>query len=160
VHSRQYTGRIVTVSNDKIFDEPVYNYTYRFPYVWEEIRIPVRYQDDRALAERILLDAAKRHAVHREQLSQEYLAELQRRYQIAFSEIAPRVYWRLTDNWLELTVRFLAPDHGTRAIKDAMSREILRRYDEAGIAIASATYEITGLPTVTLHQDTDRARKD
>src|SRR5690349_17258168 len=28
VHSRQFTGRIVTVSNDKIFDEPVYNYTY------------------------------------------------------------------------------------------------------------------------------------
>ena len=34
VHARQYTGRIVTVSNDKIFDTPVYNYTRDFPYVW------------------------------------------------------------------------------------------------------------------------------
>ena len=32
VHSRQFTGRIVTVSNEKIFDEPVYNYTRDFPY--------------------------------------------------------------------------------------------------------------------------------
>lgn len=33
VRSRQYTGRIVTVSNAKIFDEPVYNYTRDFPYI-------------------------------------------------------------------------------------------------------------------------------
>ena len=31
VRSRQYTGRIVTVSNAKIFDEPVYNYTRTSP---------------------------------------------------------------------------------------------------------------------------------
>lgn len=27
VHSREYTGRVVTVTNARIFDEPVYNYT-------------------------------------------------------------------------------------------------------------------------------------
>ena len=31
VSARQYTGRIVTVTNDKIFDTPVYNYTTRVP---------------------------------------------------------------------------------------------------------------------------------
>ena len=31
VRSRQFTGRIVTVTNDKVFDEPVYNYTHEFP---------------------------------------------------------------------------------------------------------------------------------
>ena len=41
VRSRQYTGRVVTVTNDKIFDEPVYNYTRDFPYIWEEIRLPI-----------------------------------------------------------------------------------------------------------------------
>ncbi len=63
VHSRQFTGRIVTVTNDKVFDEPVYNYTHEFPYIWDEMRVPVRYQDDRAKAQHILLDAAQRHAV-------------------------------------------------------------------------------------------------
>ena len=47
VRARQYTGRLVTVSNPKIFDEPVYNYTLEFPYLWEEMRIPVSYKDDR-----------------------------------------------------------------------------------------------------------------
>jgi small-conductance mechanosensitive channel len=40
VKSRQYTGRIVTVSNATIFDEPVYNYTHHFPFLWEEMTQP------------------------------------------------------------------------------------------------------------------------
>jgi small-conductance mechanosensitive channel len=153
VHARQFTGRIVTVSNDKIFDEPIYNYTYHFPYVWEEVRLPVRYGDDRAAAETILLEAARRHAVTEEQLPAEHREELERRYRLPIGDIEPKVYWRLTDNWLELTVRFLSPDHGTREIKDAMSREILPRLDAAGIPLASATYEITGLPAITLRRE-------
>jgi small-conductance mechanosensitive channel len=152
VHSRQFTGRIVTVSNDKIFDEPIYNYTYHFPYVWEEIRLPVSYSDDRARAETILLEAAQRHAVQEDEIPQHHIAQLERRYGIRIGNVAPKVYWRLTDNWLELAVRFLSPDHGTREIKDAMSREILGRLDQAGIGIASATYEITGLPVLTVEQ--------
>ena len=38
VNPRRYTGRIVTVSNDKIFDEPVYNYPHEFPFIWENCR--------------------------------------------------------------------------------------------------------------------------
>ena len=150
VHSRQFTGRIVTVSNDKIFDEPVYNYTYHFPYVWEEMRLPIRYPDDRHKAEAILFEAAQRHALSRDQLTDHELEQLERRYNIPIGDVAPKVYWRLTDNWLELAVRFLSPDHGTREIKDAMSREILGRLDEAGIGIASATYEITDLPPLRI----------
>ncbi|TFI57070.1 mechanosensitive ion channel [Sphingomonas parva] len=158
VHSRQFTGRIVTVSNDKIFDEPVYNYTYHFPYVWEEMRLPISYRDDRDAAERILLEAAQRHAVQTDELNEGHRAELERRYQLPLGDISPKVYWRITDNWLELAVRFLSPDHGAREIKDAMSREILTRLERAGIGIASATYEITGMPKLRIAREgADRA---
>jgi hypothetical protein len=43
VRSRQFTGRIVTVTNDKVFDEPVFNYTRDFPFIWEEMRLPIAY---------------------------------------------------------------------------------------------------------------------
>ena len=46
VKARQYTGRIVTVSNAKVFDEPVFNYTLEFPYLWEEMTIPIPYKAD------------------------------------------------------------------------------------------------------------------
>jgi small-conductance mechanosensitive channel len=61
VRGRQYSGRIVTVSNAKIFDDPVYNYTRDFPFIWEELSVQLPYSADRVLAEQILLDAAHRH---------------------------------------------------------------------------------------------------
>ena len=150
IRSRQFTGRIVTVTNDKVFDEPVYNYTREFPYIWDEINLPIKYDDDATRAEAILLDAAREHGLTREQLGEEELARLKERFGLSVGEVDPRVYWRLTDNWLELTVRFLVPDHGIRPIKDAMSRQILAGLKDARIEIASATYEIVGLPPLEL----------
>jgi small-conductance mechanosensitive channel len=146
VHSRQYTGRLVTVSNAVVFDEPVYNYTRDFPFIFEEMMLPVRYEDDFARAEQILLDAAGRHTVDIRKMEDEAVKELRRRYFLGEDHPGPRVYWRLTDNWLELTVRFVVCDHGVRQVKDAMSRDILRELKAAGIGIASATYELVGAP--------------
>jgi small-conductance mechanosensitive channel len=148
VQARQYTGRIVRISNAVIFDEPIYNYTREFPYIWEEMRLPVPYNADRAKAEHILLDAAQRHTVKIAELGEEALRALETRYVMKRSELEPRVYWRLTDNWLELTVRFLVPDSGIRDIKSAMGRDILSGLDEAGIGIASSTYDVVGFPPV------------
>ncbi|MFL5308690.1 MAG: mechanosensitive ion channel family protein [Polyangia bacterium] len=146
VRSRQYTGRVVTVTNDKLFDEPVYNYTSEFPYIWEEILLPIPYSADRDRAEQILLAAAQRHTMDARALSGDVLQELERRFAIKPPEIGPRVYYRLTDNWLEMALRLIVPDHGIRDIKDAISREVLREFDRAGITIASATLEVTTRP--------------
>lgn len=54
---------------------------------------------------------------------------------------------------LELTVRFLADTHGIREMKDQMTRDILRDLDGAGIGIASATYEIVGLPPLQVARE-------
>jgi small-conductance mechanosensitive channel len=144
VKSRQFTGRIVTVANSRIFDEPVYNYTREFPFLWEELVLPVAYDADRARAEAILLEAAHRHAVQWEQVSEATRERLQRRYYLDVEDASPRVFMRLTDAWLELTVRFLVPDHGVRDIKDAMAREVLAAIEAAGIEVATTTYRIVG----------------
>lgn len=146
VRSRQYTGRVVSVSNANIFDEPVFNYTGEFPYIWEEISIPVQYGADREKAESILLEAAQTHTVKITQLGSEALREMQRRYFLKLEEMGPKVYYRLTDNWLELTVRFLVEDRGMREVKDAISREVLKNFDEAGISVASQTFDVVGMP--------------
>lgn len=146
VRSRQFTGRIVTVANSQIFDEPVYNYTRDFPFIWEEMHLPIAYRDDRARVEAILLEAARRHAVRSGELDAALLVRLERQYGVHAKDFEPTVYWRLTDNWLELTVRFITRDHGIRNVKDAMSREVLPQLEASGIGIASATVEISGLP--------------
>jgi small-conductance mechanosensitive channel len=146
VKSRQSTGRIVTVTNDKIFQDPVFNYTRAFPYLWEEISIPIRYGDDRKRAEEIILEAARRHTIKIGELSLEALDRMQRNFHLPSTSLEPKVYYLLTDNWLELTVRFIVREHGIRELKDAISRDILSGFDEAGISIASTTMDIVGFP--------------
>lgn len=148
VMARQYTGRIVTVSNGEIFKEPIYNYSRDFPFLWEEIMMPVPYDGDDAKAEQILLDAAKKHVTPIEKMTAQARHHLHRIYDLDPPNVQPRVYYRLTDNWIALTLRFIVPDRGIREIKDAMYRDILRGFREAGIEVASGTYDIVGLPPV------------
>jgi small-conductance mechanosensitive channel len=146
VKSRQFTGRIVTVSNAKIFEEPVYNYTRDFPFIWEEMSVTVRYEDDRVLVERIVLEAARRHAVDPAELSAEAARTLERRFDLQRLDFEPRVFFRLTANWLEMNVRFMSRDHGTRAIKDLIARDVLDGLDRAGIRVASVPYRVVEMP--------------
>lgn len=158
VRSRQFTGRIVTVTNDKIFDEPVFNYTRDFPFIWEEYRVPIPLGIDWRRAEQILLEAAGQHALHNSKLSQDALSALQQQYDVPISSLEPRVYLRITDNWLELTLRFLSGEHGSTEIKDAITREVLEKFERAGIEIASATVRVVGLPEVRLLADDPKSR--
>jgi small-conductance mechanosensitive channel len=153
VQSRQFSGRIVTVSNSQIFEEPVYNYTRDFPFIWEELHLPISYKDDREQVERILLEAAEKETVKIEELAAPAVILLEHKYFVTRAETKPRVYMRLTDNWVELTVRFLCSDHDVRGIKDRMSREVLAALDKAKIGIASGTYEIVGLPPIRIAAD-------
>ena len=154
IRSRQFTGRIVTVTNDKVFDEPVYNYTREFPYIWDEINLPIKYGDDSNAVEEMLLNAARTHALTHEKIGNDEVRRLQTEFGIDIGDLDPRVYWRMTDNWLELTVRFLVPDHGIRPIKDAMTREILGGLDKAKIEVASGTYAIVEMPPLRIDLQT------
>jgi len=148
VQSRQYTGRIVNVTNAVIFDEPIYNYSRDIAYIWEELRIPISYDADRRLAEEILLAAARAHGVDVDGFDPRAIERLRRRYWVPETDIEPAVFYRLTDNWLELSVRFAVLPHGVRKVKSDMSRDILERFEQAGLEIASSTYDIVGLPKV------------
>ncbi len=159
VESRQFSGRIVTIANSKIFDEPIYNYTRDFPFIWEEMRLPIAYKDDRTKVEALLLAAAERETPAVEELARTALERLEKRFLLHPSETRPRVYVRLTDNWVEMTVRFLCPDHDIRGIKDRMSRALLSGLEAAGIGIASSTYDIVGLPPIRVELDAGQARR-
>ena len=68
---------------------------------------------------------------------------MRRRYPVGRAEIEPRVFLRATDNWVELSARFVVPVRDARQVKDAMTRQVLRRFADAGLSVASATQDIT-----------------
>ena len=41
-----YNGRIVRIANSFVFKEPVFNYSSDFPFLWDEIKIPIQYGSD------------------------------------------------------------------------------------------------------------------
>ena len=119
--------------------------------------IPITYQVDRAYVERTLVEAARLHAADPDTMAEGAKQHLQRTFGVEPLELHPRVYWRITDNWMELTVRFIVGTHQIRGAKDAMTRHIIGKLDEAGIGIASATYDIVGMPRLRVERG-DRSK--
>jgi len=150
VMARQYTGRIVVVTNGIIFDEPVYNYSRDFPFLWEEIHVGIGYDDDYERAERILLEVARKHTIPIAEMTEQARRHLRHVYDLDPPSVEPRVYYEMTDNWVELSLRFIVPDRGIREIKDAMYRDILRAFRDAKISVASGTYDIVGFPPIRI----------
>ncbi len=153
VKARQYTGRIVTITNDKIFETPVFNYTRDIPFIWEEMQIPISYQADVRRAEEIIVAAARKFTAQFQEIGEQALAELERRYFVQRGEFEPKMFMRLTDSWIELTVRFITREYGVREVKNKMSREILAEFNKAGLGIASSTYDIVGMPPISVRLD-------
>jgi len=130
ITARQYTGRMIRITNDKIFDSPVYNFTRVFPYLWEEMQLPISYKDNRREAERILLEVGHKHTDDVVREAKPHIEKLVKEYRLATTpEIEPHVYMRLTDNWVNFSMRFLVPIDGARKIKDGMSRDLIDRLD-------------------------------
>ncbi|HEX6970041.1 MAG TPA: mechanosensitive ion channel family protein [Micromonosporaceae bacterium] len=147
--ARQHTGRIVSVSNRMIFSEPVYNSSAIFDHLWEELTLPIPYGDDWRLAERILREEAERASSSA--AAQEAIAAIGRRYPVARTEIDPRVFVEITDNWVELSARFVVPVRQARAVKDEITRRVLDRLERHGIGIASETKTVNIRPNHPNH---------
>jgi len=111
---------------------------------------PIPYRADRRRAEQILLECVAQEVDPIDRDSEPVRRALERRYFISVDDLTPRVFYRLTDNWLELTVRFIVGTHGVRPVKDAIARAVLEKFDEASIEVASATSEIVGMPPVRI----------
>jgi small-conductance mechanosensitive channel len=83
-------------------------------------------------------------------LPAEALRRMKDKYFVRGADLEPRVYLRLADSWLELTVRFLTDVYGVRDVQDRIAREVLADLDAAGIGLASAIFDIVGLPPLRL----------
>ncbi len=55
VNGDLYNGRIVKIANSFVFKEPVFNYSADFPFLWDEITLPVRYGSDWKAAKTMLV---------------------------------------------------------------------------------------------------------
>lgn len=144
------TGRIVTVSNAYIFKEPLFNYSRHINYIWDEITVPVTYESDWRKAIVLLSEAVSEHPGYQELLpkAQEQRRQARREFAIKITSLEPRVFVRLTDNWIELGLIYPVFTDNRRSFRSEVSQQILTDFSEAGITIASQTVAIVRFPQV------------
>jgi len=140
VRGRQFTGRVVAISNKATFTEPVFNFSAAFDHLWEEVVIPVSYRSAWSQASGILRDEAVR--VSSTEDAAEAIDRMRRSYPVPAAELEPRVFANATSDYVELTARFVVPVRHAREVKDRLTRRVLARMDEEGLEVASSTSEV------------------
>jgi small-conductance mechanosensitive channel len=125
------TGRIVTVSNAFIFKEPLFNYSRHLHYVWDEVKLPITYESDWQQAVAIMTAAVQQHPLYQKllPLAQEQRRRARRQFVIKITPLDPRIFVKLTDNWIELGLIYPVDTDSA-----------------AGIVIASQTIAIVQFP--------------
>jgi hypothetical protein len=59
----------------------------------------------------------------------------------------------MTDNWIEITLRFVVDAQERRRVKGRLHRELLQYFQAAeNITVASTTIEIVGFPPLQVDQ--------
>lgn len=152
VSSDNYNGRIVRISNAFVFKSPLYNYSTDFPFLWDEIILPVRYQSDTKLAGELIMQVAHAKLSEYADYAKEHWSGMVRKYLIENAMVEPTLSVKLTDNWVEFTLRFVVDYKKRRTTKNELSREILEVFQKTKgkVELASATFELVGLPNVSV----------
>ncbi|MBU0527602.1 mechanosensitive ion channel family protein [Candidatus Micrarchaeota archaeon] len=151
VDGDQATGRLNIVPNGLILTSVVNNYTKDNEFIWDEIMIPITYNSDWKAASNLMLDTVKKETETIIQKSNKEYSHLLEKYYLRKKPAEPGVFMKLTDNWIQLAVRYMTPARERRTLHNQLSKILLTKFEKSKkIKIASATYEIVGLPQIRL----------
>ena len=139
-----YNGRIVRVANSFVFKEPVFNYSADFPFVWDEIVIPVRYGSDPVMTRQILNDVGNNLVGNYAAQSRTAWNKVASRYMIEEAPVEPTVTMTANENWMEFTLRYIVDYKNRRSIKDKLFSRIFEAFDktDGSVNVASTSMAI------------------
>ncbi len=149
-----YNGRLVRLSNSLVFKDPILNYTADFPFLWDEIVIPVRTDSDHKMARSLIEDSARRMLSKVSDDSKMAWDVFTRHYRVEDAKLEPMITMSFDSNWIEFTLRYVVDYKARRSTKDKLFSSILAGFEDSKgrVQIASASYQITELPIVRLNQ--------
>lgn len=148
-----YNGRIVLIANSFVFKEPVFNYSGDFPFLWDEIKIPIQFGSNYDKAKDMFLKAANEIAGDLTELSREKWSELQDKYRLEEAQTEPMISLIVNDNWVEYTLRYVVSYNRRRSIKTELFTKILKEVEATNgeIKFASATFHLVEAPAFNVN---------
>lgn len=150
VSSDNYSGRIVKISNAFVFKGPIKNYSMDFPFVWDELNILVTFDSDIEMAKILVNDVAVELLSDYSEASKAKWQEMVAHYYIENATIDPTIAVRLTDNWVELNLRYITDYKRRRFTKNQLFDEIQKSVNktEGKVKLASTTLQLLKIPEV------------
>ena len=144
-----YNGRIVLIANSYVFKEPVFNYSGDFPFLWDEIKIPIKYGSNYDKTKEILLKIGNEVAGDLTQKSSDLWQNLKNKYKLEEAQTEPMVSLIANDNWVEFTLRYKK----RRSTKTELFCKLLIAIEatKGDVNFASGTYEIVGVPEIKVN---------
>lgn len=153
-----YNGRIVLIANSFVFKTPVFNYSGDFPFLWDEIKIPIQFGSNYEKTEEILLKIGNEVAGELKGKSIEKWNDLQQKFRLEDAQKVPMVSIIANDNWVQFTLRYIVDFKLRRATKTLLFKKILKAVDatKGEIKFASATFQLVEPSSlnVTLKKET------
>jgi hypothetical protein len=158
VSSDNYSGRIVKLSNAFVFKGPIYNYSQDFPFIWDELNVPIRYGSDVDLAKSIIIKIALEALSEYTANSKAEWERVVNKYYIEDAQIDPTLAITLTDNWIQFNLRYIVDFKKRRITKHLLYDKIRLEIENTNgkINLASATLEIIKIPEVKVNLDDDK----
>ncbi|MBU1356855.1 MAG: mechanosensitive ion channel family protein [Candidatus Edwardsbacteria bacterium] len=143
-----YNGRIVLIANSFVFKEPVFNYSGDFPFLWDEIKIPVQYGSNYEKAKEIFLSAGKEVADSLSEITKEKWSLLQQKYRLENAQTEPMVFVTANDNWVEFSLRYVVDYKKRRVTKTELFTRVLQEVEatKGAVKFASATFQLVEAP--------------
>jgi small-conductance mechanosensitive channel len=144
-----YNGRIVRIANSFVFKEPVFNYSADFPFLWDEINLPVKYGSDQRLVREILQRILKEIVGDYALWAQETWKEMVKKYKIEDERVEPMITMAANDNWMEFTLRYVVDYKRRRSTKDKIFARVIEEFEktEGRVAIASTSTDVSLVQT-------------
>ncbi len=143
----QASGRIVQFANASIFGTAVFNYTQNFSYIWDEVKLPITYSSNMEEASNILKSVGTDYTREFLQGAERQLEEMRKAYLVGEVQLEPKVFVKVTDNWIELNMRYLVDPHQRRNAQSFIYTEVFKKVQgRKDISIASTTMSLTVSP--------------
>jgi small-conductance mechanosensitive channel len=144
ISADQVTGRIVQIPNSQVFGTAIYNYTQNFSYIWDEIKLPITYSSNLEAASEILVQTGGEYTREFLRGAESQLEQMRRHSLVPEFELKPSVFLKITDNWIELSMRYVVDPKQRRGASNFIFRATFKKIRERqDIQIASETMDLT-----------------
>lgn len=125
----QSTGIIVQIPNAKIFSEPIKNYTRAFKYIWSELEVKIKLDANLENNKKVLYEIVEGNDIVKRipKKMQQELNDAIGDYRIYYNNLQPIIYTKLTDEYVNLTIRYLAHPKKARHIESQIWNKIYEK---------------------------------